>query len=254
MPKIAFGVNPQGGFYELRDYMDYADAVWPMDGSLPEEHQRELKHGYYAAVSFIDAQIGRILDKLDTLGLTETTIIVLWSDHGWKLGEHNGWCKQTNFEIDTRVPLLIRDPHAAANGKTSSSLVELLDLYPTLCELADVPIPEFAEGTSLTPILEDPHATVKDAAISQFPRRRNGKSLMGYSLRTDRFRYTLWMDLTSGQIVQRERYDHRSDPDENTNIANEPQQSQRNDQLEAKLWETIPNPVAEFNEILDAKR
>ena len=254
MPRIAFGANPQGGFYELRDYMDYADATWPMDGSLTESQQRELKHGYYAAVSFIDAQIGRILDQLDAVGLTDKTVVVLWSDHGWKLGEHNGWCKQTNFEIDTRVPLLIRQPHAKGNGDSSSSLVELVDLYPTLCELAGVPIPEFTEGASLKPILDDPRVTVKDAAISQFPRRRDGESLMGYSLRTDRFRYTHWMNVTSGDIVERELYDHQSDPDENVNIANDRRHSGQTEELESKLWETIANPVAEFNSMLDVDR
>jgi arylsulfatase A-like enzyme len=118
--------------YELRDYYDYLDTPDPRSGSLSEAQQRELKHGYWASVSFIDALVGRLLDELDQLDLAKNTIVVLWSDHGWKLGELNSWCKQTNYEIDTRVPLIIRDPKARGNGGVSHSLVELVDLYPTL--------------------------------------------------------------------------------------------------------------------------
>ena len=99
-PAVAFGDKSFGGFYELRDYLDYADAPSPFERPLTEAQQRELKHGYFASVSFIDAQVGRLLDELDRLGLAKNTIVVLWSDHGWKLGEHGGWCKQTNYEID----------------------------------------------------------------------------------------------------------------------------------------------------------
>ena len=112
MPGVAFGDRSLGGFYELRGYMDFAGATSPFSGPLSETQQRELKHGYYASVSLIDAQIGRLLAELDRLGLRDNTIIVLWGDHGWKLGEHNGWCKQTNFEIDTRSPLIISAPRA----------------------------------------------------------------------------------------------------------------------------------------------
>ena len=252
MPTIAFGVRPQGGFYELRDYMDYANAIWPMDGSLAESQQRELKHGYFAAVSFIDAQIGRVLTKLDELGLANETIVVLWSDHGWKLGEHNGWCKQTNFEIDTRVPLLIRDPNATENGKASPSLVELVDLYSTLCDLLGLPIPEFVEGKSLVPILRDAETEVKDAAISQFPRQDEGRSLMGYAMRTDRYRYVAWIDTETGDVVDCELYDHKSDPDENQNVANHAESAELIEELSTKLWNTIPNPIAGFNEVLSA--
>tara|TARA_R110002049_G_scaffold72490_6_gene187443 strand:- start:151526 stop:153076 length:1551 start_codon:yes stop_codon:yes gene_type:complete len=250
MPELAFGSSPQGGFYELRDYMDFADAVWPLDGSLTPAQQRELKHGYYAAVSFIDAQIGRLLDKLDALHLTDDTIVVLWSDHGWKLGEHNGWCKQTNFEIDTRVPLLIRDPRIKSGGAVSNSLVELVDLYPTLCELSGIPSPDFLEGASLAPILAEPDQTVKTAAISQFPHRRGRETFMGYSLRTDEFRYTVWISSTSGAVAARELYDHRVDTQENENVADAPQHAERIEQLDSLLWETIPNPMAEFNALL----
>ena len=103
--------------------------------------QRRLRHGYYASVSFMDAQVGRVLDELDRLGLRENTIVVLWGDHGWKLGEHNGWCKQTNFEVDTRSPLILAAPAMKTTGRTTRSLVEFVDIYPTLCELAGLKIP-----------------------------------------------------------------------------------------------------------------
>jgi arylsulfatase A-like enzyme len=146
MPEMAFGDHSLGGFYELQVYIDYLNAPSPFERPLTESQQRELKHGYYASVSFIDEQVGRLLAELDQLGLAQNTIVVLWGDHGWKLGEHNGWCKQTNYEIDTRVPLLIYAPGANANGKSCGSLVELVDIYPTLCELAGLPVPEVVEG------------------------------------------------------------------------------------------------------------
>ena len=119
---------------------------------------------------------------------------MIWGDHGWKLGEHNGWCKQTNFEIDTRSPLIISAPRGKANGQSCESLVEFVDVYPTLCDLAGLPMPTFLEGISLKPILDDTSAQVKDAAFSQFPRRHEGREHMGYAMRTDRYRYVEWLD------------------------------------------------------------
>jgi iduronate 2-sulfatase len=218
-PAIAFGDRSLGGFYELRDYMDYLDAPSPFDASLTESQQRELKHGYYAAVSFVDVLVGRLLDELDRLGLAENTIVVLWGDHGWKLGEHNGWCKQTNYEVDTRSPLIIRAPGAKANGKQSHALVEFVDIYPTLCDLADLPLPKQLEGVSLAPLLRGTADRVKDAAFSQFPRKHAGSDYMGYAMRTERYRYVEWWDRATGKIAARELYDHQSDAEENQNIA-----------------------------------
>ena len=117
LPKQAprFAMNTM---YELRDYMDFDGTPTPTQGSLTEAQQRRLKHGYYASVSFVDSLVGRLLAELESLGLADNTIVVLWGDHGWKLGEHNSWCKQTNYEIDARVPLIIRAPGAKANGQT----------------------------------------------------------------------------------------------------------------------------------------
>ncbi len=241
-PSVAFGDRSLGGFYELRSYMDYASAPSPFEHPLSEEQQRELRHGYYASVSFVDAQVGRLLEALDKTGLAKNTIVVLWSDHGWKLGEHGGWCKQTNYEIDTRVPLMIRHPIAKGNGQTSDSLVEFVDIYPTLCDLANLPIPQQLDGRSLKPILEDVQTEIKDCAFSQFPRKHDGKDFMGYAMRTDRYRYVEWIDAVNGVIEARELYDHQSDPEENTNLANEAGQQVNLDSLHEKIWTTLKRP------------
>lgn len=242
MPPVAFGERSFGGFYELRVHMDYADAPSPFEGSLTETQQRELRHGYYASVTFIDAQVGRLLAGLEELGLAQNTIVVLWSDHGWKLGEHNGWCKQTNYEIDTRAPLFIRAPTAKANGQRCDSLVEFVDIYPTLCELTGLPVPENLAGKSLAPLLADATAKVKDTAFSQFPRKQEGRDFMGYAMRTDRYRYVEWLDAKSGEISTRELYDHEIDADENDNIAAKPEHTALLNKLSAQLWEVLPRP------------
>lgn len=245
-PAVAFGDRNMGGLYELRDYMDYRKAPSPFEGSLTEAEQRELKHGYYASVSFVDAQVGRLLDELDQLGLADKTIVVLWSDHGWKLGEHNGWCKQTNFEIDTRAPLMIRAPEAKSNGKQSHALVEFVDIYPTLCELASLPVPKTLEGKSLAPLLTGSAAKVKDAAFSQFPRKHEGRDYMGYAMRTERYRYIEWLDAESGEVVVRELYDHANDAAENENIAARPEHAALLTQLNAQMWQSLPRPKLPF--------
>ncbi|MEM6690179.1 MAG: sulfatase [Planctomycetota bacterium] len=243
MPEIAFGNRSLGGFYELRDYMDFANAPSPFKTSLAEEQQRELKHGYCAAISLVDAQIGRLLRALDQQGLREKTIIVLWSDHGWKLGEHNGWCKQTNFEIDTRTPLIISAPNANANGSSCDSLVELIDIYPTLCDLVEIPIPDSVEGVTIKTLLDDVSASAKDASFSQFRRRQNGREYMGYSMRTDRYRYVEWLDRSLATRVARELYDHQADPREDINIAVDSSNDDLLEQLSSKLWSTLPRPA-----------
>ena len=228
--------------YELRDYMDYADAPDPRDGSLTEAQQRELKHGYYASVSFIDAQVGRLLGELEALDLAKNTIVILWSDHGWKLGEHNSWCKQSNYEVDTRVPLVIRDPRAGGNRRECRALVELLDVYPTLCELAGIPVPAHVEGDSLVSLLNDPGESVKQAAFSQFRRKLRNRDLMGYSMRTDRFRYVEWTDRHTREAVAFELYDHEADPAENVNLAGRSEWKDQLMKFGEQLWETLPKP------------
>jgi iduronate 2-sulfatase len=169
---------------------------------------------------------------------------VLWSDHGWKLGEHGGWGKQTNFEVDTRVPLILRAPGMAGNGQTCRALVELVDLYPTLCELAGVPIPTTLEGRSLAPLLADPTRTFKDAAFSQFPRRHEARDFMGYAVRTERHRYVEWVDRATAETAARELYDLARDPEENVNIAGQPEQSAAVRGLSERLWKGFVRPRA----------
>ncbi len=234
------------GEAELRGYSDCHDLPLPNEEPWDEDRQREIKHGYFASVSYTDAQIGRLLDELDRLDLIENTIIVLWGDHGWKLGEHNGWCKQTTYEIDTRVPLIISGYGVGAKGKMSSALTEFVDIYPTLCELASFPVPEHLQGSSLLPLLEDPDREWKNAAFSQFLLGRFGRTTtvegeqMGYAIRTDRYRYVEWYvwnaeENMPGDLLWTELFDHQTDPQENKNIAKEPESANVVESLSQQL-------------------
>lgn len=185
-----------------------------------DELRRHLWHGYYAGISYVDAQIGKVVDALDAAELADRTVIVLWSDHGFHLGQHGLWCKTSCFELDARVPLIIVPPSYSHAGMRTSAIVELLDLYPTLAALCGLTPPESLEGRSLTPLLDDPAAVWPHAAITQHPRPayyKDKPDAMGYSLRTDRFRYTEWRDGSTGDIITRELYDHDTDPSESIN-------------------------------------
>jgi arylsulfatase A-like enzyme len=190
----------------------------PARGDIPPEQARHLKHGYYACTSFTDANVGKLLDELERLNLADNTIVVLWGDHGWKLGEHNAWCKHTNFENDTRAPLIIRAAGQKSPGHTTRALVEFVDIYPTLCDLAGLPKPKHLEGTSAARLLDTPERPWKLAAFSQYPRG----AVMGYSMKTDRYRFTAWKEKKTGKVVAAELYDHETDPAENENIAHLP--------------------------------
>ena len=220
--------------YELTHYVDQIDFPKPRDAQrLTHKNAQHLMHGYYACVSYVDAQIGRILAALNKHGHTDNTIVVLWSDHGWKLGEHNGWGKMSNYEIDTRVPLLIATPDSRSAGKQISSPVELLDLFPTLCELAQIETPTFIDGKSRVDMLNNPDEKYQSVAYSQYYRRydhseapQHSESLqpsrirqyMGYALRTATHRYVQWRDFETGDITAHELYDHRTDDAESENI------------------------------------
>ncbi|MHC4513178.1 MAG: sulfatase [Planctomycetota bacterium] len=213
---------------EIRGYTDFKSMPTPDRGSFTEDKARLLRHGYLASVSYIDAQIGRLLAALDRLDLTDNTIVVLWGDHGWKLGEHNSWCKMTNYEIDTRVPLIVRAPGARESGKTCDGLVEFVDIYPTLCDLANVPLRPELEGVSFTPLLSDRKRAWKSAVFSQFLREGvwvapDGVEYMGRAIRTERYRYVEWKARgVDDAIAGRELYDLQVDPEENVNIADVP--------------------------------
>lgn len=217
--------------YELKGCYDLEHVKHPSVSQVSEENARLLKHGYYASVSFVDACIGKLMEGLKELGLDKNTIVVIWGDHGWKLGEHGSWCKQTNYDIDVRVPLMIRVPEGMSAGAQSKRLVELVDLYPTLCDVAGLPIPEIMEGTSMKPLLTNPEKKWKPAAFSQFHRSPrvtpDKKDYMGYSMVTERYHYVEWrtwdtLKGIAGDLIATELYDQQNDPSENINIANIP--------------------------------
>ena len=197
---------------ELRNYLGM-----PKKGPLSDAQTRELKHGYAASVSFADAQVGKVLDELDRLGLRKNTIVVLWGDHGYKLGEYGAWCKHTNLELDTRVPFIVSAP-GFVRGERSDSLVEMVDVFPTLAELTGGEIPDSCDGKSLEAILSKPNTSIRAFAISQYPRG----TTMGYSLRNERWRYTEWFNSKSKKVVARELYDHETSSLANQNLASDP--------------------------------
>lgn len=196
---------------DLDDIPQDALFTKPAHWGLNEWQQKEALRAYYASISFMDAQLGRVLDALDKLGLAENTIVVFWSDHGYNVGQHGQWMKQSLFETSARVPLIFRVPKLGG-GKKSNRTVELLDIYPTLAELANLPAPTDLDGKSLVSLLENPASNWNKAAYTQV-KRPNG--VVGRSVRTERWRYTEWNEGKAGA----ELYDHDQDPDEFNNLA-----------------------------------
>ena len=195
--------------------------------TLDEEAKREIRHGYYAAMSFADAQFGRVLDALDDLKLRDNTIVVIIGDNGFELGEHDCWGKMTLFGWDSRVPLIISAPGVAKGGVKTSAISELIDIFPTLTDLSGLPSPPKLDGNSLVPVLKDASASVKTAALTQFPRPalywgggpQALPQVMGYGLTTERWSYHEWRDFKTGHVVGQELYDEQSDPLETVNLA-----------------------------------
>ena len=265
IPLAENGSAPEGGAamglhssFELRTRVGI-----PKSGPIDDKLARHLLHGYLACVSYIDAQVGKVLAELDRLGLRDNTVVILWGDHGWHLGEMGVWGKATNYEIAARTPLIISAPGMKARGKATGALVELIDMYPTLCDLAGVPVPRHVEGSSFAPLLNDPNRPWKTAAFSQFPcpalrewaalplseamrrtffgplitekeqliadelpgewsRDKFEKHVMGYTMRTDRYRLVRWVDVRSPKkALAVELFDHQTDPHETRNIAAE---------------------------------
>lgn len=196
---------------ELRGY-----GGIPAEGPLDDDMTRELAHGYAASVSFADAQVGKVMAELDRLGLRDHTIVVLWGDHGYKLGDYGLWCKHTNLELDTHVPLIVSAP-GQARGKRTKALVEIVDLFPTVVEMTGGKIPAGRDGMSLEPVLEDPARSHRAFALTQYPRG----SVMGYSLRNDRWRYNEWIKAGTKEVVARELYDHSETPTPMKNLVDE---------------------------------
>jgi iduronate 2-sulfatase len=216
---------------------------------LTDDDLRELHHGHLAAITYLDAQVGRVLEALDSLGLQRNTIVVFWSDHGLHLGEHGLWSKTTVFELDSRVPLIIAAPNQTG-GQRTDALVELLDLYPTLADLCGLQAPDKLQGVSIVPLLDDPKQTVKSAALTQTPRPNypRGKlpETMGYSIRAGHFRYTEWRNFQSGEVQARELYDPRQDPIEMVNVVGDDRYAKDVDRLKWEMRNTMAHRAKEI--------
>lgn len=210
------GAPPFAG-HENGELHSYANC--PKGNPIPKDFAKKLRHGYYACVSYTDALVGRLLDALDQEGLAANTVVVLWGDHGWQLGDHGLWHKHTNFELATRAPLLMSVPGLTPAGAKCEAPVEFVDIYPTLADVCGLAVPAGLDGVSLKPWLQNPAAPLGKVAVSQYPRSLKGRPLMGYSVRDERWRLTLWRDRRSGAVVATELYDEQNDPAETVNVA-----------------------------------
>lgn len=212
-------------FGELRAYNQI-----PKTGPVPDSVAYKLVHGYYACVSYTDAQIGKVLQALDDLGLAENTIVVLWGDHGWNLGDHGLWCKHCNFETALHTPLLIKAPGKKMGQKTDA-LVEFVDVYPTLCDLAGLSKPFHLQGSSLVPLLENPNQQWKEAIYSRW--------IKGETIVTKNNTYTEWFNDKTGEKTARMLYNLNTDPHENENISEKAENAVLVNQLSEKLKKHI---------------
>lgn len=231
MPPLGAPPVALNSMKELRGYRDFSDCPPPLEGQLHPDHARLLRHGYFASVSYIDTQIGRVLDRLETLGILDDTIIVLWGDNGWKLGDYGSWGKMTNYEMDTRVPLIIKPALGLGRGLNASDrdsgrqqIVESVDIYPTLCDLAGLPVPESLAGQSAAGHFDNPDAAGKPQAFSQFLRYgfwlgQDEQEAMGYTVRTADWRYVEWFHSDSDRCIAKELYDIAAQGLEQQNLA-----------------------------------
>lgn len=242
------------GYSDIPPFESYQDAK-----QLDEDTQRRLLHAYYACISYVDAQLGKVLDALDENGLSDNTVIVLYGDHGYHLGDHGLWNKMTNFENATHVPLFISAP-GMKQGVKSDALVEFLDIFPTLAELSETPHPQQLDGTSLVPVLRNPKAKVKDYVVSQYSRTTTedytistdtdladlghtlADDITGYAIRDKRYRL---VEYTKGfktydkfdpeKVIAYSLYDYQTDPLETKNLANDPKYAKVVDRLKKQL-------------------
>ncbi len=220
---------------EMRKYSDY-EGKTPKDFS--DTLNKRLLHGYAACVSYMDANVGKVLDALEASGEADNTIVVFWGDHGWKLGDHFSWCKHTNFEVDTRVPLMMRVP-GAQSGESTEALVELIDLYPTLCELVGVSVPEHTQGDSFAGLFDGDLSKHRDSAYSSYP---HGKA-MGHSIRMGQYRYTEWYRKSAVKLEASVLTDLVQDPGEETNVIEDPERvedlKKARDELRRRVREAL---------------
>lgn len=252
--------SPDFAYHTFGELRSYSDIPSNFNDDIDEAKQRELIHGYYACVAFIDAQIGKILETLEATGLGGNTIVVLWGDHGYHLGDHGMWNKHSNFEQATHSPLIISAP-GYKGGQKAAGMTEFVDIFPTLIELAGLDAPYELEGESLVPMLQDPSTQVKDYAISQYPR---GGGRMGYALRTERYRLVMWMKFNwrstmpynPGALEAVELYDYEKDPLETVNVADDPAYADVVADLKAKMGEFFATyedvPEAAEAEVLES--
>lgn len=220
----------------------------PNQVTFTPDQAAEIRHGYFANISYIDAQIGKLLDALDQHSLRDQTIVVFIADHGFHLGEHDLWAKTSNFELDARVPLIIASPGSKSAGRRTDLLIESLDVFPTLAQLAGLPKPDGLAGVSLVPILNDSDASSKRVAFTQHPRPpyfdrepTSHPEVMGYSARTSRVRYTEWRNWKSGETVARELYDAQGDPAETRNAIDSPSLNEAQREAESLLRTQFPS-------------
>jgi iduronate 2-sulfatase len=235
---------------EVRQYSDI-----PETGPLSDDQARAMIHGYHAAVSFVDAQIGKVLDELDQLILWTNTVVVLWGDNGWHLGDHGMWSKHTNYEEATHIPLIIWAPGVTKPGTRTRAMVENVDLYPTLCELSHLPapaVPQRLDGQSIVPVLKDPTKSIQDAVFHVFPRnRRRDGAILGRAIRTERYRLVEWKKPgASVDTADFELYDYEKDPAESRNLAStEPDLVKKLDALLTSQPEAKPQITARADRI-----
>lgn len=228
------------GWPEARGYTDI-----PGKGPIETDKIAEIRHGYYAATSFMDAQLGKVMDELKALDLNGNTVVVLYGDHGFHIGELDLWGKLTNYELGTKAPMLIASPKQKTKGATIDKAVEFLDIYPTVADLCGLKKPDVLEGTSLVDVLDDPAAKVKDFAISQIPRPvsynfvRRQPGNMGYSIRNQRFRYTKWVTFNTGAILAEEFYDYKTDELERRNQIGNSEHTSTIKQMKQQLTNVI---------------
>ena len=215
LSSIKAPTNPPGDVDDIPQASEIAINSRARDMEMTPDERREAIRAYYACVSYMDWQVGRVLDELDRLNLRRKTVVVFWGDHGWHLGEHHRWHKRSLFEESMRAPLLISAPNRKGNGKASKSLVEFVDIFPTVAQLGGLSVPANLEGQSLVPLLDNPARAWKSAAFSTVTAPNN---IRGICAVTDRYRYVRWTGPHPGE----ELYDHQTDPKEYTNLAADP--------------------------------
>lgn len=198
----------------------------PESTPLPDDYARWLVHGYQACVSYTDAQIGRVLKKLEDLGLADNTIVIVWGDHGWNLGEHTMWCKHCNYETSLSAPIIVKAPGMKKNRATNA-LVEFVDIYPSLVDLCGLSVPEHCEGSSFVPLMKKPDQPWKKATFSRYQK--------GNTVTTQRFQYTEYREMDTDKLLSRMMYDHDRDPEENINVAELPEYADDVKKMEALL-------------------